>query len=137
MTQHAAAPADVVDPVCGMTITPADAVGHVDYRGQTYYFCADSCLERFRADPESFLNPAPAAPETPVAEGTKFTCPMHPEIVRDGPGACPICGMALEPVMPALDEGPNPELIDMTRRFWGGAAMGLPIFLLPLWEMRV
>ena len=135
MTQHAPATVDVVDPVCGMTITPADAVGHVDYRGQTYYFCAESCLERFRADPESFLNPATTDPETPAPPGTKYTCPMHPEIVRDGPGACPICGMALEPMMPTLDEGPNPELIDMTRRFWIAAALALPVFLLAMGDM--
>ena len=135
MTQHAPAAVEVVDPVCGMTITPADAVGQVDYRGQTYYFCAESCLERFRADPESFLTPRAAVSETPVPQGTKYTCPMHPEIVRDGPGACPICGMALEPMVPALDEGPNPELIDMTRRFWIAAALALPVFLLAMGDM--
>jgi Cu+-exporting ATPase len=135
MPQPVPAEIEVVDPVCGMTITPADAVGHVDYRGQTYYFCAESCLERFRADPESFLNPTTAAPEMPVPQGTKYTCPMHPEIVRDGPGACPICGMALEPMVPALDEGPNPELIDMMRRFWIAAALALPVFLLAMGDM--
>jgi P-type Cu+ transporter len=127
--------AEVVDPVCGMTIDTQDAVGHVEHRGQTYYFCAESCLERFSADPESFLRPGAAPPEEPAPQGTKYTCPMHPEIVRDGPGACPICGMALEPMMPTLEEGPNPELIDMTRRFWIAAALGLPVFLLAMGDM--
>ena len=133
MTKQVLATADVVDPVCGMTITPADAVGHVDYRGRKYYFCADSCLERFRAAPETFLNPAAAG--IPVPQGAKYTCPMHPEIVRDGPGACPICGMALEPAMPSLDEGPNPELVDMSRRFWIAAALALPVFVLAMGDM--
>ncbi len=93
----AGAPAEVVDPVCGMTISPEDAVGHVDYRGQTYYFCAQSCLERFRADPERFLH----ADDRPPAAGDiqrEYTCPMDPEVRQKGPGACPKCGMALEPV---------------------------------------
>src|SRR5688572_5173003 len=127
--------AEVVDPVCGMTIDTQDAVGHLEHRGNTYYFCAESCLERFRADPESFLTPRTAVSETPVPQGTKYTCPMHPEIVRDGPGACPICGMALEPMVPSLEEGPNPELIDMTRRFWIAAALALPVFLLAMGDM--
>src|SRR6476659_6601676 len=101
---------DVVDPVCGMTIDPADAVGHVDYDGRTYYFCAESCLERFTAKParyvttglrtrEGFEEHGPRRISNPALRiptgSSKWTCPMHPEIVRDGPGACPICGMAL------------------------------------------
>src|SRR5688572_27636812 len=109
---------DVIDPVCGMTIAPADAVGHVEHRGHTYYFCNDSCLTQFRADPEQFLDPARRDQSAAAAAGGEWTCPMHPEIVRDTPGSCPICGMALEPRTATLDEGPNPELIDMTRRFW-------------------
>ena len=97
----------VVDPVCGMTIDPADAVGHFDYKGQTYYFCAESCLEQFRNDPERFLNPD-ARPAPVVAGAAEWTCPMHPEIVRSEPGSCPICGMALEPRTISLDEEPNP-----------------------------
>jgi Cu+-exporting ATPase len=125
---------EVIDPVCGMTITPDDAVGHVDHRGETYYFCSQSCLERFRETPDTFLGgAAPAAP--PAAAGAQWTCPMHPEIVRDGPGSCPICGMALEPMTATLDEGPNPELVDMTRRFWIGAALAAPIFLLAMGDM--
>jgi Cu+-exporting ATPase len=96
-------PQQVLDPVCGMTIDPADAVGHFDYNGQTYYFCHESCLQRFRADPASFLEPART---TPVAarkgsDDAEYTCPMDPEVRQKGPGACPKCGMALEPVIAA------------------------------------
>jgi Cu+-exporting ATPase len=125
---------DVTDPVCGMTITREDAVGHVEHRGVTYYFCNPSCLERFQAAPEQFLAPHPSAAE-PAPASSQWTCPMHPEIVRDAPGACPICGMALEPRHPTLDEGPNPELADMSRRFWIAAALGLPVFLLAMGDM--
>src|SRR5688572_23310261 len=162
---------EVLDPVCGMTIDPADAVGHVEHDGETYYFCNESCLERFQADPESFLGGAPsfdvAAPagtayicpmdpevrqdgpgacpkcgmalepdlSTAPVMRVEYTCPMHPEIVRDQPGACPICGMALEPRTVGLEEGPNPELIDMTRRFRLGALLGTPVFLLAMGDM--
>lgn len=120
---------EVLDPVCGMTISPADSVGEVEYRGHTYFFCSDSCLERFKADPERFAGDAagekpPAAPADLEAE---YTCPMHPEIRQKGPGSCPICGMALEPVHVALEEQPNEELEDMTRRFRWSLALTLPI----------
>ena len=135
---------EVVDPVCGMTITPQDAVGHHEHRGQTYYFCADSCLEQFRADPERFLaGPASAfAPGATAAKkaghyehvaATEWTCPMHPEVVRSEPGSCPICGMALEPRTITLDES-NPELDDMTRRFWASTALTIPALLLAMGE---
>jgi Cu+-exporting ATPase len=133
---------EVVDPVCGMTIDPADAVGHVDYQGQTYFFCAESCLERFKADPVRYMTPGfvnrdsgfeehrtarIASPESRIPAGaTKWTCPMHPEIVRDGPGACPICGMALEPMTVTAEEPENEELRDMTRRFWTSVALTIP-----------
>jgi Cu+-exporting ATPase len=127
----------VVDPVCGMSIRPSDAVGHLDHAGQTYYFCSTSCLERFRAEPARFLGGASPAPATPHAHGdtreaaapsarTEWTCPMHPEIVRNEPGACPICGMALEPRVATLEER-NPELDDMARRFWWSLALTAPI----------
>jgi Cu+-exporting ATPase len=116
---------DVVDPVCGMTISPEDAVGHVTHDGRTYYFCNESCLERFRADPESFLQPKPVV--APSDSRAEYTCPMHPEVRQVGPGACPICGMALEPVRVSLDEQPNEELIDMTRRFRVSLALTAPI----------
>ena len=158
----ALAPAEVLDPVCGMTISPDDAVGHIDHKGRTYYFCSQSCLDQFRVNPDALLaeRPAPAAtladmereytcPMDPevrqkgpsvcpkcgmalepvdVAPLTKveWTCPMHPEIVRDAPGACPICGMALEPRTVTLEDR-NPELEDMTRRFWWSAGMTAPI----------
>jgi P-type Cu+ transporter len=97
---HAAvAPAEVLDPVCGMTISPDDAVGHVDFKGQTYYFCSESCLDQFRATPEAFLGDRPAASSpNPADMEREYTCPMDPEVRQKGPGACPKCGMALEPV---------------------------------------
>ena len=145
--QHApaSAPAEVIDPVCGMTISPAGAVGHVDHQGQTYYFCSKRCLERFRATPEAFLGGGREEADTEVSGApdlaivpsmrVEYTCPMHPEIVRDRPGACPICGMALEPRTAGLDDGPNPELIDMTRRFRIAAALAVPVFLLAMGDM--
>src|SRR5262249_44686432 len=107
------APTYPIDPVCGMDVDPATEL-RTDYKGTTYFFCHPSCLEGFRPDPEGFLHPR--APE-PAVPGAIYTCPMHPEIRQVGPGACPICGMALEPERPSLDEGPNVELIDMRRRF--------------------
>ena len=124
---------EVLDPVCGMTISPADAVGHVDYRGHTYYFCSDSCLERFKANPAEFVGPGAgaerAASQAAADPEAEYTCPMHPEIRQKGPGSCPICGMALEPVNVSLEEQPNEELLDMTRRFWWSLALTVPILL--------
>jgi P-type Cu+ transporter len=184
----------VIDPVCGMTVDPAHAAGRTDYAGKTYYFCATSCLTRFKADPERYLKPrdpapqllqiarpgaprpsahvAPAAPSSAPAPGVdyicpmdpevrqskpgacprcgmalepdlstspamrvEYTCPMHPEIVRDAPGACPICGMALEPRTVTLDEGPNPELVDMTRRFRIAALLAAPVVFFAMGDM--
>ena len=124
-----------IDPVCGMTVDPARAAGSYEYDGQTYYFCNQGCLRRFQADPEEFLKPR--EPELPVAPqpGVSYTCPMHPEIARDSPGACPICGMALEPRTITADELPNPELDDMTRRFWIAAALSLPVVALAMGDM--
>jgi Cu+-exporting ATPase len=134
-THPPAEPAEgVVDPVCGMTIDPSDAVGHFDYKGQTYYFCAESCLEQFRENPEQFLNPA-ARPAAPVDPGAEYTCPMHPEVRQIGPGACPICGMALEPVDVAHVEERNPELEDMTRRFWVSLVLTIPILAFMVAEL--
>src|SRR5688572_17458241 len=114
---------EVADPVCGMTISPDDAVGQLTHAGQTYYFCAESCLDRFRENPDSFLHPSPVAEQTEA----EYTCPMHPEVRQKGPGSCPICGMALEPVRVSLEEQPNEELIDMTRRFQVSLALTAPI----------
>jgi len=122
-----AAEAEVIDPVCGMSILPSDAVGHVDHRGHTYYFCNESCLERFSADPEAFLSPAPATSAPAGADTREYTCPMHPEVRQIGPGACPKCGMALEPTTVSLDDEGNPELDDMMRRFRVSLALTLPI----------
>jgi P-type Cu+ transporter len=120
-------PADtrVVDPVCGMTIAPAKAAGTHEHRGRTYYFCARSCLERFRQDPDAFLHPAP--PSVAAAEvATEYTCPMHPEVRQDRPGHCPICGMALEPVA-AAGPADDAERRDMTRRLRVSAALSVPL----------
>ena len=124
-----------IDPVCGMQVDPAKAAGSHEHHGKTYYFCGKSCLERFKANPDSFLAPAPAAPPAPAPPGTEWVCPMHPEIRQNSPGSCPICGMALEPSVPTLDDEPNHELVDMTRRMWIGALLGLPVFLLTMGDM--
>ncbi len=167
-----------IDPVCGMTVDPRDAAGSHVYRGRTYYFCNESCLERFAAAPGDYVTDAgdakpvaavavpgarsyvcPMDPEvrsaTPGAcpkcgmalepdlsdpaalMKVEYTCPMHPENVRDGPGSCPICGMALEPRVVGIDEAPNPELVDMTRRFWIAAALGAPVFLTTMADMAL
>ncbi len=121
----------VKDPVCGMTVDPHTAKHRADYKGRTYYFCAARCKTKFEADPELYLNPEQREAE-PVPEGTIYTCPMDPQIRQIGPGTCPICGMALEPELVTADTGPNPELIDMTRRLWIGAALALPVFILEM-----
>jgi Cu+-exporting ATPase len=120
----------VRDPVCGMDVDSRAARFRHELGGTEYYFCSERCLQEFKADPERYLNPAAAAAPQEVAEGTIWTCPMHPQIRRNGPGSCPICGMALEPLEPTEEEGPNPELIDMNRRFWISAAFTLPIVIL-------
>jgi Cu+-exporting ATPase len=163
-----------LDPVCGMTIDPATAAGSWDYKGHTYYFCHPSCLASFKAAPESWLAPAGEALAPPAPPGTRYvcpmdpeinqdhsgpcpqcgmaldadlstaphtrveyTCPMHPEIVRDAPGSCPICGMALEPRTVVLEDAPNPELVDMTRRLWVAALLSVPVFLLTMGDMAL
>ncbi len=120
-----------IDPVCGMSVDPHETQHRAEHGGRTYYFCAAGCRSKFIANPEKYLEPGGAASE-PVPEGTLYTCPMHPEIRQEGPGSCPICGMALEPLLATLDSGPNEELIDMTRRFWIGLVITLPLFLLEM-----
>src|SRR5687767_7904346 len=110
----------VRDPVCGMTVDPHTARHRHDHAGRTYYFCSAGCLARFAADPAKYLAPAQSKQPEPVPEGTIYTCPMHPQIRQVGPGSCPICGMALEPELVSAETGPNPELADMSRRFWVG-----------------
>jgi Cu+-exporting ATPase len=126
---HATAEPGAIDPVCGMTVDPHTAKHRADYHGHTYYFCAAGCRTKFSANPEKYLGER--APE-PVVEGAIYTCPMHPEIRQEGPGSCPICGMALEPEIASADTGPNPELIDMSRRFWIGLVLAIPVMVLEM-----
>ncbi len=181
---HDEVDAAVVDPVCSMTVSPDDAAGSYQYHGKTYYFCSTHCLDKFREDPERFLNKStepiasppvgiqrqPKAAAAPVAQTytcpmhpevrqdrpgscpkcgmalepvtaaapkqkIEYTCPMHPQIVRDAPGNCPICGMALEPRTVSLAEEENPELIDMTRRFWVGVMLTIPLLLIAMSDL--
>ena len=121
----------VTDPVCGMEVDPQTAEHRLTHGGHTHYFCSASCNAKFEADPARYLageaSPIPEAPE-----GAIWTCPMHPEIRQDGPGSCPICGMALEPLVVTADSGPSPELADMTRRFWIGLVLAAPVFVLEM-----
>jgi Cu+-exporting ATPase len=120
-----------------MTVDPAQAAGSTTYEGTTYFFCNPGCLERFRADPAAYVTAAEPSTTVPppAPAGAVWTCPMHPEIVRSGPGSCPICGMALEPRVPTLEEGENPELRDMTRRFRVGLGLTVPILALMVDEI--
>ncbi len=122
------------DPVCGMKVDRATARHFFRHEGQGIYFCSAGCKGKFESDPQKYLGQQPA-PEL-MPRGTQYTCPMHPEIVRDRPGACPICGMALEPMgVPIGDEGPNPELVDFTRRFWVSAALSMPLLVITMGPM--
>jgi Cu+-exporting ATPase len=128
---HADSKAGVLDPVCGMMVDPATSKYRFDYRGETYHFCSNGCRTKFEADPKKYLE-KDKTPPAPVVEGAIYTCPMHPQIRQVGPGSCPICGMALEPEVASLDDGPNHELADMTRRFWIGLVLALPPFVLEM-----
>jgi P-type Cu+ transporter len=133
-----ATPGAELDPVCGMSVDPDTARGAFTYKDRTFHFCSSSCLKKFQADPDKYLNghqeqmPA-AAPQTP--SDARYVCPMHPEVVSDRPGACPKCGMALELAAPARDEGADAEDADMSRRFWVGLALGLPLFAIAMLDM--
>uniref|UniRef100_E6VHW5 Heavy metal translocating P-type ATPase n=1 Tax=Rhodopseudomonas palustris (strain DX-1) TaxID=652103 RepID=E6VHW5_RHOPX len=131
---HGAAGDDgkVIDPVCGMKVDPATSKHRFAYKGTTYHFCREGCQTKFAADPVSYLDKSKAKPEPAMPEGTIYTCPMDPQIRQVGPGTCPICGMALEPELVSLDDAPNPELIDMTRRFWIGLVLALPAVVLEM-----
>ena len=123
----------VKDPVCGMMVDPHATKHRAEHDGHPYYFCSNGCRTKFEADPVRYVDPGRAAKKAdPVPEGTIYTCPMHPEIRQLGPGACPICGMALEPVLVGADKGPSEELVDMTRRFWIGLTLTLPVFALEM-----
>jgi P-type Cu+ transporter len=129
---HAHGPANgaAIDPVCGMTVDPHKTPHRHAHHDRTYYFCGNGCRTKFAADPEKYLDKKAPAPEAPP--GTIYTCPMHPQIRQVGPGSCPICGMALEPLEPTAETGPNPELADMTRRLWIGLALAIPVVLLEM-----
>jgi Cu+-exporting ATPase len=124
------------DPVCGMTVDPATAEHKTEHAGTTYYFCCNGCRMKFEAEPEKYLAHQPAKPAQPkpvkAGEAAIYTCPMHPEIRQQGPGACPICGMALEPLEVTAEARPNHELRDMTRRFWIGLALVVPVIVLEM-----
>jgi Cu+-exporting ATPase len=132
--RHAVDDADhgrVLDPVCGMTVDPQTSKHRFDHHGTTYHFCSAGCRTKFAAAPQSYLDKS-KAPPADMPEGTIYTCPMHPEVRQVGPGACPICGMALEPELVSLDDAPNPELADMSRRFWIGSILALPVVALDM-----
>lgn len=120
-----------IDPVCGMKVDPATTAHHATHDGAHYHFCSARCLAKFTANPAKYLAYSPRA-EPVAAPGAMWTCPMHPEIRQQGPGTCPICGMALEPEEPSLDDAPNPELVDFTRRFWVSAALAAPLLILTM-----
>jgi Cu+-exporting ATPase len=120
------------DPVCGMSVDPATAGHRAAFAGQTTYFCSAGCRDKFLAEPQRYLSEAPAEAAPSAPAGTIYTCPMHPQIRQAGPGSCPICGMALEPETPAAERGPNPELFDMTRRFWVAVALAIPLAILDM-----
>ncbi|MBN7774903.1 heavy metal translocating P-type ATPase [Nitratireductor aquimarinus] len=131
-TAHAEATAR--DPVCGMDVTIEGAGHTLEHGGERHYFCSQRCQDRFEADPERYLDGA--RQQEPMPRGTQYTCPMHPEIIRDEPGSCPICGMALEPMgVPTGEEGPNPELVDFTRRFKVSAVLAVPLLLIAMGPM--
>ena len=123
-----------VDPVCGMTVNPEKCAGSHEYKGTQYFFCGQGCIAKFAASPETYLKPKLVS-VAPAKPGMKYTCPMHPEIVRNQPGPCPICGMALEPMTVSLDDK-NPELDDMTRRFWIAAALTVPLLAFMIWPVN-
>jgi Cu+-exporting ATPase len=128
--RHTGSAVKVRDPVCGMSVDPATSKHRFDARGETFHFCSAGCRTKFAADPGRYLDKT--RPQETVPEGTIYTCPMHPQIRQVGPGSCPICGMALEPEVASLDTAPNPELADMTRRFWIGLVLALPPFVLEM-----
>jgi Cu+-exporting ATPase len=135
--------AEYIDPVCMMRTTDKDAYIPYEYKGATYYFCNPKCLEKFKKDPQAYINrladPSLSAAHAPVmmpkSVTGKYTCPMDPEIITDGPGICPKCGMALEPMAPSLEEEENPEYLDMKRRFFFGLTLTIPLMIIAMRHM--
>lgn len=121
----------VKDPVCGMNVDPHEAEYRSHHAGKPWYFCSNSCLSKFEDNPQQYLGGKPQ-PAEPAVVGSIYTCPMHPEVRQEGPGDCPICGMGLEPEEVSLNDEPSHELVDMTRRFWVGLVLTLPVFLLEM-----
>ncbi len=131
----AAPDGEFVDPVCGMSVAPETSAGNYDFKDETYYFCSTGCLNKFKQNPAAFLEKKKEEKLEAESRGTEYTCPMHPQVVQIGPGSCPFCGMALEPKVLSLDDAPDPEYIDMKRRFWIAAVLTLPVFILAMAEM--
>ena len=121
-----------IDPVCGMTVDRATTCHHATHAGSDYHFCSERCHDKFVADPQAYIGARPSSLSHHVDTAAIYTCPMHPQIRQTGPGACPICGMALEPETVTADSGPNAELADMTRRFWVALVLTLPVFALEM-----
>lgn len=121
----------VTDPVCGMTVDAATTAHHAEHAGQEYHFCSAGCRTKFVANPDAYLSDKPK-PEPMATPGAIWTCPMHPQVRQEGPGTCPICGMALEPEDPSLDDAPNPELVDFTRRLWVAGALTIPLLIVSM-----
>lgn len=130
-THNATAADTVKDPVCGMDVDPAKTAHHAEHAGATWHFCSAGCRTKFMADPDAYLQPR-AAPVHAAPTASIWTCPMHPEIRQQGPGTCPICGMALEPAEPSAEDGPNPELLDFARRLWVSGLLAVPLLLLSM-----
>ncbi|MES2159171.1 MAG: heavy metal translocating P-type ATPase [Pseudomonadota bacterium] len=128
---HDQAVGQVKDPVCGMSVDPSVPPHHAHHKDQEYHFCSEGCRAKFVANPEAYLNDAPRT-EPEATPGAIWTCPMHPEVRQEGPGTCPICGMALEPEEPSLDDSPNPELVDFTRRTWVAGILTIPLLLVSM-----
>jgi P-type Cu+ transporter len=131
-SHHSTPALSEIDPVCGMQVDPAKTSHRYDHGGRTYSFCSAGCQQKFSAAPERYLQSAPAVSPAALSDDAIYTCPMHPQIRQRGPGHCPICGMALEPVAATTETAPNPELIDMTRRFWIGLVLSIPVVALDM-----
>ncbi len=122
----------VKDPVCGMMVDPHETPHRAQYQGKSYYFCSSGCQSKFMSEPARYAEHSNTRKAEPVPEGTIYTCPMHPQIRQVGPGSCPICGMALEPVLATAETGSSHELVDMKRRFWIGLMLTAPVFALEM-----